>query len=172
MRYKIEDLKDINDTKSFLNAYQSSCSFKILKYSMYLIVIILLTLVIWSNLATKDIVVHAYGVIDTKNDICNIYIENTCIGNIKEDKEVRIEIISLPKNEYGVITSKINKMSDDVVVDNNSGRKYYVASCLLEKDYLTDKSGEKVSLKNNMEAKVTILRYKTTYFRYILDKIY
>lgn len=171
MRYKIENLEDISDAKSFMNQYQSSCSYKLLKYIMYLILAILLTIIVWSRYARKDIVVNAFGVIDVSNNDCNIYIENTSIGSIKEKDDVQIEIISLSRNEYGIITSKIEKVSDDVVVEQNTGKKYYTAHCTLGKGFLMDKAGNKVKLKNGMEAKVSIICDKTTYFNYILDKI-
>lgn len=154
-----------------MNTYQSSCSYKLLKYIMYLILVILITITAWSRHAKKDIVVNTFGAVDVKNNVCNIYIENTSIGNIKENKDVRIEIISLPRNEYGVITSKIEEVSDDVVTDESSGKKYYTANCILDKKFLTDKTGHRVKLKNGMEAKVSIICDRTTYFNYILDKL-
>lgn len=171
MRYKIENLEDINDARSFMKSYQSSCSYKLLKYSMYLIVLTLITILIWSMYAKKDIVVNTFGVIDVSNHVCNIYIENTSIGNISEGKPVQIEVISLARNDYGVITAKIKEVSDDVVLVENSGRKYYTASCHLEQEFLTDKSGDKVELKNGMEAKVSIICNRTTYFDFILGKL-
>ena len=66
MRYKIENLRDIEDAKNFINQYKASCSYKLLKYSMYLIVLTLFTIIIWSRFAKKDVVVNAFGVIDAK----------------------------------------------------------------------------------------------------------
>ncbi len=171
MRYKIENLADISDAKSFMHQYQASCAYKFLKYSMYLIVVTLLTILVWSQFAKKDIVVNAFGVIDAKSNVCDIYIENISIGNIQENKEVRLEIVSLPRNDYGVITSEIVEVSDDVVMDSNSGRKYYMAKCALGKEFMTNKAGEKIKLKSGMEAKVSIICSRTTYFQYILNKL-
>ena len=171
MRYKIENLADVEDAKNFINQYKESCSYKLLKYSMYLIVVTLFTLVIWSRFAERDIVVHAFGVINEKNNLCEIYIENTNIGNIQAGKDARIEVVSLSRNEYGVLSSKITDVSDDVVLDQSSGRKYYTATCPLQKKSMTSKTGERVELKNGMEARVSIICRKTTYFEYLLDKL-
>ncbi len=171
MRYKIENFEDITDAKSFMNAYKSSCSYKFLKYTMYIIVFTILSLVVWSVYAEKDVVVEAYGEIDTNNNTCNLYIENTSIGNIKEDDDVQIEIVSLSRNDYGVINSTIDDVSDDIVVDENSKKKYYEASCNLNDFVLSGKNGDEVELKNGMEAKASIITYKTSYFNYILEKI-
>lgn len=171
MRYKIENLADVEDAKNFINQYKESCSYKLLRYSMYLIVLTLFTIVIWSRFAQKDIVVQAFGVIDAKNKVCEIYIENTNIGNIQEGKEARLEVVSLSRNEYGTLQSQITNVSDDIVIEQKSGRKFYKAVCPLEKKSMTSKTGEQVKLKNGMDAKVSIICRKTTYFEYLLDKL-
>lgn len=171
MRYKIENLADVEDAKNFINQYKESCSYKLLRYSMYLIVLTLFTIIIWSRYAKKDIVVNAFGVINAKENTCDIFIENTSIGSIQKDKDVRIEVVSLSRNDYGVLTSKIEEVSDDVVVDSGNGRKYYNAKCPLDKTIMTSKSGEEVRLRNGMEAKISIICNRTTYFDYILNKL-
>lgn len=171
MRYKIENFEEINDTKSFMNDYKSSCSYTFLKYTMYIIAFTILSIVVWSFYAKKDVVVQAFGEIDMNNNVCNLYIENTSIGNTHENDDVQIEIVSLSRNEYGVINSKIKNVSDDVIVDKNNKKKYYEASCSLDKNTLSDKRGNVVKLKNGMEAKASIITYKTSYFNYILEKV-
>lgn len=171
MRYKIENLRDIEDAKNFINQYKASCSYKLLKYSMYLIVLTLFTIIIWSHFAKKDVVVNAFGVIDAKNSTCQIFVENTSIGNIQANKDVRIEVVSLSRNEYGTLSSKIATVSDDVMVDQNSGRKYYTATCPISNTTMKSKNGEQVQLKNGMEAKVSIICKSITYFDYLLEKL-
>lgn len=171
MRYKIENLADIDDAKSFMNQYKTACSYKLLKYSMYIIILTLLTIIVWSRFAKKDVVVNTFGVINAKDSECDIYVENTNIGNIQKDKDVRIEIVSLSRNDYGILTSRITEVSDDVLVDSKTGRKYYTAKCSLDKKRMTSKAGEQVELKNGMEAKVSIICSRTTYFDYIWNKL-
>lgn len=169
MRYKIEKLEDITDAKDIMNAYLSSSSYKFFKYMMYIIIFLIIFILVWSSTTEKSVVVNAFGEIDAKNNVCNIYIENTNIGYIKENNKVQIEIVSLAKNNYGVINSKIDTISDDVVVDESSYKKYYMVSCHLNKDVLTAKNGDIAKIKNGMEAKINIISYKTTYLKYIFN---
>ncbi|RDU21858.1 hypothetical protein [Anaerosacchariphilus polymeriproducens] len=171
MRYKIENLEDLTDAKSFMNSYLASCSYKFLKYIVYIITAILIGIVTWSLYAEKEVAITTSGVIDRGHNVCNIYIENTSIGRIKKNDEVHIEIVSLARSDYGVIKSTIDNISDDVVFDQNSGKKYYTASCSLDSNILTDKNGNIAEIKNGMEAKVNIISYKTSYFNYILEKV-
>jgi hypothetical protein len=171
VRYKIENLEDLTDAKSFMNGYLASCSFKFLKYIVYIITSILISIVIWSLYAEKEVAITASGEIDMNRNICNLYIENTSIGSIKKNDEVHLEIVSLSKSDYGVINSTIDSISHDVIVDQTSGKKYYTASCILDSNVLTDKKGNTVEIKNGMEAKASIISYKTSYFNYILEKV-
>jgi len=171
VRYKIENFDDTSDARSFMNTYKSCCSYNFLKYLMYILVITLASIVIWSIYAEKDVVVNATGQIDMKGNVCNIFIENTSIGNIKEGNDVQLEIVSLSRSDYGVIKSTIDKVSDDVFVDEGSNKKFYVASCNLYDTVINGKNGDEVELKNGMEAKVSIISYKTSYFDYIVGKI-
>lgn len=171
MRYKIENLEDLTDAKSFMNGYLASCSFIYFRYIVYIITGILVSIVIWSLFAEKEVAINAFGNVDAINNTCYIYIENTSIGSIKENDEVQIEIVSLSKTDYGVIKSTIDNISDDVIVDQISKKKYYTASCNLNSNILTDKKGITVKIKNGMEAKVRIINYKTSYFNYILERV-
>lgn len=170
MRYKVENLNDLDDTKSFLNGYLESCSYHLLKYNMYLIIVLLISIVTWGLYAEKEVCVNAFGNIDVSDNICNLYIENTSIGKIKEDDKIQIEVVSLSRNEFGVIHSTIESISDDVVDDKKSGKKYYVITCKLSQDRLISKKGEYVKLKNGMEVNASIIIDKMSYLEYILKK--
>jgi hypothetical protein len=61
VRYKIENLEDLTDAKSFMNGYLASCSFKFLKYIVYIITSILISIVIWSLYAEKEVAITASG---------------------------------------------------------------------------------------------------------------
>ncbi len=171
MRYKIENFEDITDVKDMMNGYLYSCSFKFLKYIMYIIVVFIVSIVIWSLNAEKSVVIKAYGEIDINNNVCNIYIESTVIGQIKENSPVQIEVVSLPKNDYGLIDSQISNISNDIIVDQNSNKRYYLASCKFNKKKMVSKDGENVKIRNGMDANIGIIAYKTTYFKYYLSMI-
>ena len=170
MRYKVENLNDLDDTKSFLNGYLDSCSYHFLKYSMYLITALLISIATWGLYADKEVCVNVFGQINASDNICNLYIENTNIGKIKENDEVQIEVISLSRNDFGIIDSTIEKISDDIVDDKKSAKQYYAITCKLTQDGLTSKNGEYVKLKNGMEVSASIIIDKVSYLEYVLKK--
>lgn len=171
MKYKIENLEDVTDAKYIMNSYLDSCSYKLLKYIFYILISFLTFIIIWSMFATKTIVVSAHGELYPKDNICNIYIKNTSLGTIKEGDKLQLEIIPFSKNEYGVITSELENISDDIVLDEKSGEKYYTATCKLNTNMLVDKKGNNVNIKNGMEANVSIVSSEISYFKYISKKI-
>lgn len=171
MKYKIENLEDITDAKDIMNSYLDSCSYKLLKYIVSILMLFLICIIIWSMFAEKTIVISAHGELSPKDNICNIYIANTSLGTIKEGHKVQLEIIPFSKNEYGVITSELENISDDIVIDEKSGEKYYTATCKLDTTMLVDKKGNNVNIKNGMEANVSIVSSETSYFKYIFKKI-
>lgn len=171
MKYKIENLDDVTDAKDIMSAYLNSCSYKLLKYIFYILISFLIFIIIWSMFAKKTIVISARGEVYPKDNICNIYIKNTSFGPIKEGEKVQLEIIPFSQNEYGAITSKLENISDDIVIDEKSGEKYYTATCKLNTNILVDKKGNNVNIKNGMEANVSIVSYETSYFKYIFKKI-
>ncbi|WP_160687568.1 hypothetical protein [Clostridium sp. C2-6-12] len=171
MKYKIENLDDVTDAKDIMNAYLDSCSYKLLKYIFYIVMLLLISTIIWSIYAKKTIVISAHGEVYPKDSICNIYIKNTSFGTIKEGDKVQLEIIPFSQKEYGVIISKVENISNDIVIDEKSGEKFYTATCKLYANILADKKGNNVNIKNGMEANVSIISYETPYFEYILNKI-
>ena len=80
----------------------------------------------------------------------NLYIKNEDFGDIKNGQDINIEIAALPKSEYGLINSKICNISSDSKLDSQTGISYYTAEAIIEKNYLTDKSGKKVYIKPGM----------------------
>ncbi|CUU50795.1 hypothetical protein [Clostridium beijerinckii] len=171
MRYEIENLKDISDSKEIMKSYSYSYSYKLLKYIVYIIGLLLICIIIWSVFAKKDILVNASGIAYPQKNICNIYIENTSFGNIKEGDKVSLEIVSLPKSRYGIITSTLENISNDVVSSENGERKYYTAVCKLDKATLVDKNGDDADIKNGMEISVKIITGEVSYFKYFLEKL-
>lgn len=171
MKYKIEHLNDITDAKDIMNAYLYSCSYKLLKYIFYILMLFLICIITWSMFAKKTIVISAHGELYPEDNICNIYIKNTAFGTIKEGNSVQLETIPFSKNEYGVITSKLENISNDIIIDEKSEEKYYTATCKLDTNMLVDKKGNNVNIKNGMEANVSIVISETSYFKYIFKKI-
>lgn len=99
----------------------------------------------------------------------NLYIKNEDFGDIKNGQDINIEIAALPKSEYGLINSKICNISSDSKLDSQTGISYYTAEAIIEKNYLTDKSGKKVYIKPGMLIDGKIINRTTSYFRYFLE---
>lgn len=100
-----------------------------------------------------------------------VYIANQNFGEIKEGKDVVIELLSLPGSEYGYIDSKLENISSDAKINQEEGVSYYTAECPIDKTTLINKNKEIVNIKNGMLAEVRIINREVSYFRYFLEKI-
>ena len=68
MKYKIEELKDITDSREIMQSKPQGFS----KYMMYIIIFILSEVVLWSLIATKEISIKANGVVKPSEEITKI----------------------------------------------------------------------------------------------------
>ena len=68
MKYKIEELKDITDSREIMQSKPTGFS----KYMMYIIFFILSTVILWSLIATKQISIKASGVVKPSEEITKI----------------------------------------------------------------------------------------------------
>lgn len=68
MKYKIEELKDITDSREIMQSKPQGFS----KYMMYIIIFILSAVVLWSLIATKEISIKANGVVKPSEEITKI----------------------------------------------------------------------------------------------------
>ena len=68
MKYKIEELKDITDSREIMQSKPEGFS----KYMMYIIIVILALVLIWSIIATKEISIKANGVVKPSEEITKI----------------------------------------------------------------------------------------------------
>ena len=59
MKYKIEELKDITDSREIMQSKPNGFS----KYMTYIIIVLLASVIVWSILANKEITVKASGVV-------------------------------------------------------------------------------------------------------------
>lgn len=100
-----------------------------------------------------------------------LYIKTSDFGEIKENQEVAIEVLSLPGSQYGYIRTSLEDISINAITDKESGTSYYTAKCQLPDNYLLNKHDEEIDLKNGMTTDVKIINRKVSYFRYFLEKI-
>ncbi|SHJ55145.1 HlyD family secretion protein [Hathewaya proteolytica DSM 3090] len=83
------------------------------------------------------------SIVPERNESFNIeiYIPNENLGEIKENQEVSIELLSLPGREYGYLKSKLKNISVDA------------------------------KIKSGMMEQAKIINRRASYFRYFLEKI-
>ena len=88
MKYKIEELKDITDSREIMNSTPKGFS----KYMMYIIIGLLTVTIIWSLIAKKQIVVSASGVLKPSEEVYKITSSisgNVTSVNLQEGMEVK-----------------------------------------------------------------------------------
>ena len=100
-----------------------------------------------------------------------VYIYEKDIPGIEVGQKVEYSFDSLPIEEYGVISGKINKISADTLIDERSGIRYYIAEADFDKTVCSNKSGEERSLKNGMLGEVKIISGKKTIFIWMMEKL-
>lgn len=98
MKYKIEELKDITDSREIMQSKPQGFS----KYMMYIIIFILSAVVLWSLIATKEISIKANGVVKPSE-----------------------EITKISSTINGKVTTNIEKISVDAKVSEEQGTSYY-----------------------------------------------
>lgn len=88
MKYKIEELKDITDSREIMQSKPNGFS----KYMTYIIIVLLATVIVWSVLANKEITVKASGVVRPSVEVAKLSSSvNGTISevNISEGMEVK-----------------------------------------------------------------------------------
>lgn len=101
MRYKIEELKDITDSREIMQSTPQGFS----KYMMYIIIALLILVLAWSLIATKEICVKANGVVVPKEETTKISSTlngKVTINNIYEGMKVKKGdvLLSIDGEEY------------------------------------------------------------------------
>ena len=136
MKYKIEELKDITDSREIMQSKPQGFS----RYMMYIIIAILVLVLAWSLIATKEICVKANGVVVPKKETTKI--SSTLNGkvttnNVTEGMKVKKGdiLLSIDGEEY-----ELQKKSLDDSLKNKEkeleANKKLKNSILDEKNYL------------------------------------
>ena len=136
MKYKIEELKDITDSREIMQSKPQGFS----RYMMYIIIAVLVLVLVWSLIATKEICVKANGVVVPKKETTKI--SSTLNGkvttnNVTEGMKVKKGdiLLSIDGEEY-----ELQKKSLDDSLKNKEkeleANKKLKNSILDEKNYL------------------------------------
>lgn len=100
-----------------------------------------------------------------------VYVENSDIGKIEEGQRVNLDISAYPSSEYGYVKGKVANISKDIMVDENSGKAYYLVKVQCDNMSLKSKNGDVGYLKNGMACQAKILIGEKSVMNYLLEKI-
>lgn len=96
-----------------------------------------------------------------------IYLDNQDIGKLEEGAALKFEIGAYPSSEYGQSTGVITKISEDLKVNHDTGKGYYLAEATI---VLPD-SDKKMELKQGMAVEAKVIVGQKCVMRFLLEKI-
>lgn len=96
-----------------------------------------------------------------------IYLANQDIGKVEEGTNVKFEIGAYPSSEYGQSTGIITKISEDLKVNQDTGKGYYLAEATI---VLPD-TDEKIELKQGMAVEAKVIVGQKSVMRFLLEKL-
>lgn len=96
-----------------------------------------------------------------------IYLDNRDIGKIKEDTTVRYEIPAYPASEYGQANGVITKISEDLKINQDTGKGYYLAEATI----ILPNNTDDVELKQGMAVEAKVVVGQKTVMNYLLEKL-
>lgn len=131
MKYKIEELKDITDSREIINSIPNGFS----KYMMYIIISLLSLTLVWSLLAKKEISINATGTLKPSEEIYKITSAtngNITYVNLKEGREVKKgdSLIVVNGDEY--------EIQQSILQENLSKKEKELAAVKKLKDSVND----------------------------------
>lgn len=100
-----------------------------------------------------------------------IYIPEYNASAVKVGQKVEYAFTSISATDYGKVYGEILTISDDSFTNQSDGQKYYKATASIEKTELTNKDGEKRSIKVGMLAEVHTITGTQMIITWLLDKL-
>ncbi|MFC3562145.1 HlyD family secretion protein [Pedobacter jamesrossensis] len=97
------------------------------------------------------------------------YIKPSDIGLIKKGQQVRFQIDAFNYNQWGLLSGKVEDISDDILLINQS--PYFKVKCKLEKGYLQLKNGYKGHVKKGMTFGARFTITKRSLYQLLYDKV-
>lgn len=113
MKYKIEELKDITDSREIMQSKPNGFS----KYMTYIILALLIVVVIWSLLAHKQVYIKASGVVKPSDEITKV--SSSIAGNVTSvsikdgDKVKKGDILLILNGDEYVLQRDLLQKSKD-----------------------------------------------------------
>ena len=100
-----------------------------------------------------------------------IYVSNNDIVGVEVGMPVNYNIYAMPRREYGVITGRITKISEDIRTDKTSSQGYYLIEADIEdKQYISAK-GTLAELRVGMNVDVRIITGRKKILFYLLEQL-
>lgn len=90
---------------------------------------------------------------------------------IHENDEVSLAVGGLNQAEYGTLKGQVIAIDEDATIDNEKGNVFFKVKIKPERNYLTDKKGEKVNLTLGMVTETRVKYEKITYMKYFMEQI-
>lgn len=100
-----------------------------------------------------------------------IYVENADIGQLKIGQKINFEVSAFDSSKYGNFTGNIIKISRDVIINEQTGKSYYIVEAKLDDSSRTDRFGNQANLMNGMAAQAKIITDEQSVLEYFLRKL-
>lgn len=109
------------------------------------------------------------------NDESNLEVEliipDKDIGKLKVKQDIKYNITPLPFTEFGFVNGKIESLSINSKIDENTGIVYYTGVGSLENITIKNYNGERFDIKSGMTCEAQIITGKKKMLYYLLEKL-
>lgn len=126
-----------------------------------------------SNLSIGDFVYPNQKLAEISPDstlMAVTFISPTDIGFIKKGQEVIFQVDAYNYNEWGVLKGRVNSISDDLTLLNESSAAYMV-TCALDSDFLKLPSGQQAKIKKGMTFNSRYVVANRSLFQLLYDQV-
>ena len=101
--------------------------------------------------------------------LATCFVKPSDIGMVYENQPVLIQVDAFKYNEWGMLKGTISDISDDMIVDGNSGA-FFRVRCSLENKSLSLKNGYSAEMKKGMSMTARMLVTRRSLFNLLFDK--
>lgn len=109
------------------------------------------------------------------NDESNLEVEliipDKDIGKLEVNQDIKYNISSFPYTEFGFVNGKIESLSINSNIEENTGAVYYTGVGNLEKTNVKSYNGESFDIKSGMTCEAKIITGKKKMLYYLLEKL-
>ncbi len=103
--------------------------------------------------------------------VVELYVSNKDISSVELDQEIKLKVLALPYQNYGVISSKVISISPDIKYSQDLGESYYLVKCRVEEKTIQSYSGEEKELMVGMAVEGNFVKNREKVLLWFLDKI-